>query len=129
MGSPLLYGTCRDIVDVHLSFSDLESLRCLIRNGTLEELALLGVLGVDDEVIKKYIAPELAKTTTLKVFEIGSLIISNSGLCNLFDALKYNKSVETLHVQQYLCGDLSSLALAVESALEGESNTESVVLH
>ena len=118
MGSPLLYGTCRDIVDVHLSSSDLDSLRCLIRNGTLEELALLGVPGLNDKVIEMCITPELAKTTTLKVLDIGSIAISNSGLCSLFHALEHNKSVETLHVQQYLCGDLSSLALAVESALK-----------
>ena len=117
MGSPLLYGIHRDIIDVHLSSSDLDSLRCLIRNGTLEELALLGVTGMNDKVIERCITPKLAMTTTLKVLDIGSVAISNSGLCSLFHALEHNKSVETLHVQKYMCGDLSSLALAVESAL------------
>ena len=115
MGSPLLYGTRRDIVDVHLSSSDLDSLHCLIRN--VEELALLGVPGLNDKVIERCITPELAKTVTLKVLDIGSVAISNSGLCSLFHALEHNKSVETLRVQKYMCGDLSSLALAVESAL------------
>lgn len=118
MGSPLLFGTRREITDVHLSSSDLDSLRCLIRNGALEKLGLLGVPGLDDKVIKRCIAPELAKSTTLKVLDIGSVAISNGGLCSLFHALEHNKSVETLHVQKYMCGDLSSLALAVESALK-----------
>ena len=118
MGSPLLFGTRREITDVHLSSSDLDSLRCLIRNGALEELALLGVPGLDDKVIERCIAPELAKTMTLKVLDIGSVAISNGGLCSLFHALEHNKSVETLHVLKYMRGDLRPLALAVESALK-----------
>ena len=118
MGKPLLNGTCRNSTDVCLSPSDLDSLHFLIRNGTLEELTLLGVPGMNDEIIENYIAPELAMTMTLKVFEIGSVIISNCGLCSIFDALEHNKSVETLHVLNYMCGDLRSLALAVESALK-----------
>ena len=128
MGSPLLYTnksvdvrlsscTGQELTNVHFTSSDLDSLRYLIRNRTLEELGLLGVLGVDDGVIEKYIAPTLAETMTLKLLDIGSVNISNKGLCSLFHALKHNKSVEILHVQQYLCGDLRSLALAVESAL------------
>ena len=118
MGSPLLFGTRREITDVHLSSSDLDSLRCLIRNGALEELALLGVTGMNDKVIERCIAPELAKTMTLKVLDIGSVAISNDGLCSLFHALEHNKSVETLHVLKYMRGDLRPLALAVESALK-----------
>ena len=118
MGSPLLFGTRREITDVHLSSSDLDSLRFLIRNGALEELALLGVTGMNDKVIERCIAPELAKTMTLKVLDIGSVSISNGGLCSLFHALEHNKSVETLHVLKYMRGDLRPLALAVESALK-----------
>jgi len=134
IGTPLLYGSDSDREHcdiqevrikmerrrkVHRSVSsdhDLESLRCLMRNGTLEELTLLGVPGVDDKAVE-CIGQELAMSIALKVLDIGSVTISNSGLCNLFRGLKHKKSVETLHVQKYMSGDLSELGLAVESAL------------
>ena len=101
--------------DINYSSSDLESLHCLIK--TLEELALINVPGIDDVVIEKCIAPGLAITTTLKVLDITSIGVSNSGFCSLFRALQHNKSVETLHVEMRMYGDLRELGLAVESAL------------
>ena len=118
IGAPLLLGSHQERGNIHLSSSDhdLESVRCLMSNGALEELALLGVPGVDDRVVE-CIGQELAVSTTLKVLDIGSVIISNSGLCSLFHALQHNKSVETLHVQKCMCGDLRELGRAVESTL------------
>ena len=104
--------TVKPETDINSSSSDLH---CLIK--TLEELALINVPGVDDAVIEKCIAPGLAITTTLKVLDITSIAISNSGFCRLFHALQDNKSVETLHVKMCMCGDLRELGLAVESAL------------
>jgi len=104
--------------DTSTSSSDLESFQCLMKNKVLKELALCNVLGVNDIVIKECLAPELAKTTTLKVLDITSSAISNSGFCSLFHALKHNKSVETLHVKMRMCGDLRELGLAIESALK-----------
>ena len=120
VGAPLLLGShdLQELRNFHLSSSDhdLESMHCLMRNGTLEELTLLGVPGMDDRVVE-CIGQELAVSTTLKVLDIGSVTISNSGLCSLFHALQHNKSVETLHVQKCMCGDLRELGLAVESTL------------
>ena len=109
------FGTDR-WVPFPLSSSDFESLRCFMRNGTLEELILDHVQGVDDRVVE-CIGQELAMSTTLKVLDIRSLTISSSGLCSLFGALQHNKSVEILNMHIRMRGDLSELGQAVESAL------------
>ena len=110
------------------SSSDLKSLQCLMRNGTLEELTLRFVAGMEDKVVE-CIGQELATSITLKVLDIGSDNISNSGLCSLFHALKCNKSLETLYVQKYMCGDLRELGLAVESALRANKTLQVLSIH
>ena len=122
VGFPLLLRSYREHRNIHLSSipsdNDLESVRCLMRNGALEELTLFCVPGMDDKVVE-CIGQELAISTTLKVLDIGSVAIHNSGLCDIFHALQHNKSVERLHVQKFICGgDLRELGLAVESALK-----------
>ena len=112
---------------IPLSSSDFESLRCLMRNGTLEEFILGHVQGVDDKVVE-CIGQELAMSTTLKVLDIRSITISNSGLCNLFRALQQNKSLETLHMHVRIRGDLRELGLAVESALRVNETLQALSL-
>ena len=97
---------------------DFKSVRCLLRNEKLKELTLLGVLEVNNQMIKECIAPELAKTMTLKVLKIGSVSISSSGFCSLFCAMKDNKSVEVLHVSIELKNLRSpEIGCVLESAL------------
>ena len=100
--------------------SDSTSVCCLMRNGKLKELTLIGILELNDKMIEECIAPELTMTKTLRELNIGSATISSCGFCSLFRALKDNRSVNVLHVSMQL-HDLRSPCIGheVESALRG----------
>ena len=108
----------------HHDIPDLQPLREFLRAGTIRNLTLLGVPGLNDTVIKECIAPELNNCTSLNSLDIGGSTITTDGLISLFEALKMNTALERLYVEMPRQGDMELLGEAVQGVLEGNTTLQ-----